>query len=99
MKKPTKILLVGVLLVFFFAMWLPIIKTEKPVRMQIAEKVDRVEKEDIEQLKRKFGNDMIFGRFQNDLIFKHMPNLRFFAKKRISYIWSIQRVKSPIALT
>ncbi|MFZ9012064.1 MAG: hypothetical protein ACO20W_09265, partial [Anaerohalosphaeraceae bacterium] len=68
MKKPTKILLIGVLLVVFFAMWLPIIKTEKPVRMQITEKVDRVEKEDIEQLKRKFGNDMIFGRFQNDLI-------------------------------
>jgi hypothetical protein len=82
MKKPTKILLIGVLLVVFFAMWLPIIKTEKPVRMQITEKVDRVEKEDIEQLKRKFGNDMIFGRFQNDLISKHMPNLRFFAKKK-----------------
>jgi hypothetical protein len=82
MKKPTKILLIGIPLLLFFAMRLPVIKTEKPIRMQITEKVDGVEKENIDRLRRIFGDDKIFGRFQNDLISIHMPNLRFFVKEK-----------------
>ena len=82
MKKTTKLLFFIIPILLIPVLFLPIIKTEKSVYVYTTEKVDEINKQDIDRLSSEFGAELEFGRFQNNLISKHLPKLTFFSTNK-----------------
>jgi hypothetical protein len=79
MRKSKKAIYFTIPLLFFLLMFFPIIKTQNPTCVNSFEKVDKIDKQDRDRLSSEFGEELEFGHFQNDLISKRLPKLKFFS--------------------